>query len=76
MHDAVKKAKLIEIYLIVMGMGMTRATSRTMEEAWRMTTAHREELVRRSPAPVIPVALPAPAPPAVPRVLAMLQGGI
>ena len=47
-----------------------------MEEAWRMTTAHREELVSRSAASVVaPAALPAPAPPAVPRVLAMLQGG-
>ena len=43
-----------------------------MEEAWALTTAHREDLVSRSPAP----ALPAPAPPAVPRVLAMLQGGM
>ncbi len=42
-----------------------------MEEAWAMTAAHREDLVSRSPAPA---ALPAPAAPAVPRVLAMLQG--
>ncbi len=42
-----------------------------MEEAWQMMAAHREDLVSRSPAPA---ALPAP-PPAVPRVLAMLQGG-
>ena len=42
-----------------------------MEEAWAMTTAHREDLVSRSPA----AALPAPAPLAMPRVLAMLQGG-
>lgn len=42
-----------------------------MEHAWTMTQAHREDLVSRSPAP----ALPAPVPPAVPRVLVMLQGG-
>ena len=50
-----------------------------MEEAWKMTTAHREELVSRltaQVAPIAPAALPAPVPPAVPRVLAMLQGGI
>jgi len=43
-----------------------------MEQAWQMTAAHREDLVSRSPAAA---ALPAPvAAPAVPRVLAMLQG--
>ena len=41
-----------------------------MQAAWVMTTAHREDLVSRSPA-----ALPAPVAPAVPRVIAMLQGG-
>ena len=41
-----------------------------MEEAWTMTAAHREDLVSRSDAPV---ALPAPA---VPRILAMLQGSL
>ena len=46
-----------------------------MEEAWTMTAAHREDLVSRaSPAAVAPAALPSPAP-ALPRVLAMLQGG-
>jgi hypothetical protein len=43
-----------------------------MEQAWQMAAAHREDLVSRSPAPA---ALPAPAP-VVPRVLAMLQGGM
>ncbi len=43
-----------------------------MEAAWQMMAAHREDLVRRSSAPL---ALPAP-PPAVPNVLAMLQGRI
>jgi len=42
-----------------------------MEDAWEMMTAHREDLVSRS---LAPAALPAPAAPAVPRVLAMLQG--
>ena len=42
-----------------------------MEEAWTITTAHREDLVSRSAAPA---ALPAPVVPVVPRVLAMLQG--
>jgi len=39
-----------------------------------MAQAHREDLVNRSAAPVAPAALPAPVP-AMPRVLAMLQGG-
>ncbi len=42
-----------------------------MEQAWQMAAAHREDLVSRSPAAA---ALPAPVAPAVPRVLAMLQG--
>ena len=45
-----------------------------MEEAWAMTAAHREDLVSRSVVPVARAALPAPASPAVPRVLAMLRG--
>ena len=49
----------------------TEADRELMEEAWTVTEAHREDLVSRSAAPA---ALPAPAP-AVPRVLAMLQGG-
>ena len=46
----------------------TEADRPLMETAWEMTDAHREDLVsRRSGVPALP------APPRVPRVLAMLQ---